>query len=142
MAKKAEDKAPEAPATDLASEFADLGRAMRDALNAAWNSEERRQLQSEIRSGLNQLADEMEAAAKKIRDSEAGQQVEAKAKQAHEDIQAGKVGDEMRGALGSALRAARDAIDKVADSFTPMEESGVEFDPIDMEKAKGKDKAK
>jgi len=141
MAKKAEDKAPEeAPATDLANEFADLGRAMRDALNAAWNSEERRQLQTEIRSGLNQLADEMEAAAKKIRDSEAGQKVESKAKQARDDIHSGKVGDEMRGALGSALRAARDAIDKVAESFTPMEEPGVEFDPIDMEKAKGKDK--
>jgi hypothetical protein len=140
MAKKTEDKAPEPPATDLTAEFAELGRAIRNALNVAWHSEERHQLQSEIRTGLNQLADEMEAAAKKIRESDAGQQVEAKAREARESVQSGKVTDEVRGAVAKALQATRDAIDRLADSFTPVEEPEVEFDPIDMDKAKGKEK--
>jgi hypothetical protein len=141
MTKKTEDKAPESPTTDLAAEFAELGRAMRNALNAAWHSEERHQLQSEIRSGLNQLADEMEAAAQKIRESEPGQQVETKIKAAHEDIQSGKMSEEVRSAVAKALRATRDAIDRMGDSFTPVEEPKVEFEPLDMEKAK-KDKGK
>lgn len=139
MAKKTEDKAPEEKAaSDLAAEFAELGRAMRDALNAAWNSEERYRFQGEVRAGLNKLADEMETAAKKIRDSEPAQQVETKAKQVRDDLQSGKVGDEARNAVAQALRATRDAIDKMADSFTPYEEE-VEFEPLDMDRAKKKD---
>ena len=141
MAKKAEDKAPETAKTDLSAEFAELGRAIRDALNAAWNSQERQHLQSEVRSGLNKLADEMETAAKNIRQSDAGQQVETKAKQVRDDVQSGKVSEDVRQAISQALRAARDGIDRMGDSFTPTEEPKVEFDPIDMDKAK-KDKAK
>lgn len=141
--KKTEDKAPEekAPETngpDIAAEFAELGRAMRKALDSAWNSEERQRFQGEIRSGLNTLADEMETAAKNIRESDVGQQVEDRAKQAREDLQSGKVTEEVRKAVAQTLRATRDAIDRMADSFTPAEEGKVEFDPIDMDKAKDK----
>jgi uncharacterized protein YukE len=143
MAKKSEDKAPEekAPAAsgpDLAAEFAELGRAMRNALDAAWNSQERQRFQSEIRSGLNKLADEMESAAQNIRQSDVGQQVEERTKQVRDDIQSGKVSDDVRKAVTQALRATRDAIDHMADSFTPAEKPKVEFDPIDMDKAKDK----
>lgn len=136
--KKTEDKAPEEKAaSDLSGEFAELGRAMREALNAAWNSEERHRFQGEIRAGLNKLADEMEAAARKIRDTETAQQVETRAKQVREDIQSGKVSDDALNAVAQALRATRDAIDKMANSFTPYEE-GVEFEPLDMDRAKKK----
>jgi hypothetical protein len=140
MAKKTEDKAPESAPADLAAEFAELGRAIRDALNAAWNSQEREHLQTEIRSGLNKLADEMETAAQNIRASEKGQQVETKVKQMRDDVQSGKLSEDARKAVAKTLRATRDAIDHMASSFTPIEEKKVEFDPIDMDKAKGKGK--
>jgi hypothetical protein len=109
---------------------------MRNALNAAWNSEERQRFQGEIRSGLNKLADEMESAAKNIRESDVGQQVEERATQVRDDVQSGKVTEEVRKAVAQTLKATRDAIDRMGDSFTPAEEPEVEFDPIDMDKAK------
>lgn len=137
MAKKAEDKAPETK-TDLASEFGELGKAIKEALGAAWNSQERHELQGEIRDGLNQLADEMESAAKRIRESDAGQDIETRMKQMREDVESGKVSEDMRSAVTQALRATRDAIDRMAESFTPIEGANgeVEFEPLDMEKAK------
>ena len=134
--KAPEEKAPETTTPDLAAEFAELGRAMRNALNSAWNSEERQQFQGEIRSGLNRVADEMESAAKNIRESDVGQQVEDRAKQVRDDVQSGKVTEDVRKAVADTLKATRDAIDRMADSFTPTEEPEVEFDPIDMDKAK------
>lgn len=134
--KAPEEKAPETNGTDIAAEFAELGRAIRKAMDAAWNSEERQRFQKEIRSGLNKLADEMETAAQNIRESDVGQQVEERAKQVRDDVQSGKVTDEVRKAVAQTLKATRDAIDSMADSFTPAEEPKVEFDPIDMDKAK------
>jgi ubiquitin len=139
--KKTEDKAPEeSTSPDLAVEFAELGRAMRDALSAAWNSEERQKFQGEIRTGMSKLADEMETAAKRIRDTETAQQVESKAKQVRDDVQSGKVTDDARGAVAQALRSTRDAMDRMADSFTPHEGDPVEFEPLDMDRAKKKKK--
>ena len=140
MAKKIEDKAPDTT-TDLAAEFAELGRAMRDALDAAWGSQERRHLEQEIRSGLQQFADEMEAAAKNIRESSPGQRAEGKMRQVRDDVQSGTVAEDARQGVAQALRAVRDAIDRMADSFTTIEEveeKKVEFDPIDMDRDKKK----
>lgn len=136
--KKTEDKAPEEVKADLAAEFAELGRALRDALAAAWNSEERTAFSGEIRSGLQNVADELEEAARTIRNSEFGQDVEGKAKQVREDVQTGKVSDDMRDGIAKVLRSTRDAIDTMADSFTPAEDAEVEFEPLDMERAKKK----
>jgi hypothetical protein len=51
-----------------------------------------------------------------------GQKVESGVKQAREDIESGKVADDIRDGLLKALRGLGEAIDKMADSFTPYEE--------------------
>ncbi len=112
----------EVPA-DLGAEIAELGRKLSKAVNAAWTSEERRKLQREIEAGLVRLRDELNAAAKNVRESETGQKVEAEVSRVREDVETRKVVDEVRKGLVIGLRSAGDALDRLADSFTAVEEA-------------------
>ena len=109
-------------ASDVAAEFAEVGRKLRDALTMAWNSQERHQLEGEIRDGLSRLAKEVDAGIDNLKKSEVGQKVQTSAKQVSEDVQAGKVADEARKGLVTALKSLSEALDKMASSFTPAED--------------------
>lgn len=128
--KKTEEKVSEEETPDLKAEFAALGQAMRNALSSTFGSEQRQAMREELRSGIEQVADEINEAAKSIRDSDLGQRVEGKVKQTQDDVRSGRMADDMRGAVAKALRATSEAIDDVATSFRPIE----------VDKDKGKDK--
>ena len=118
--KSAEEEGRESASEDLKASFGELGRAIRDAFTSAWSSEERKNFQEELRAGFDHVATELEEAAKNIRESEVGQQMEDKARDMRDDIKSGKVADDLGGAIASALKSARDAVDDMATSFTPI----------------------
>ena len=107
---------------DLGAEFTELGEQFRRVFKAAWESQERKDIQDEIRDGLNNLAEEINKAAKNVRDTDTAQKVESNLKNVRADVQSGKVADDMRGGLAKALRGLRDALDDLADRFTPVDE--------------------
>jgi len=109
---------------DIAAELAALGKTIGEAVNKAWNSEERHKIEQEVRDGMKRFAGEVETAAKKVRDTDVGHKVNEGVKQVREDIQSGKVADDLRRGTVEALRALRDALDKMADSFTETQGSG------------------
>ncbi len=118
-----ENERPQADQVDVAAEFAEVGRKLRDAINAAWHSEERHRLEKDIREGLSRLTDELNDAAKNVRSSEAGKKVETGAKQVVEDLESGKVSEELRKGLVTALKSLSEALDRMANSFTPHDEA-------------------
>ncbi len=122
---KPEEAIPESEQTaeeiDLAAEISALGATISEALRKAWNSSERQRIEQEVREGLRKFADEVETAAKNLRDSDVGQKVEDGVKQVREEIGSGKVAADVRRGTVQALRALRDALDRMADSFTPVE---------------------
>ena len=77
----------------------------------------------EIQDGLVKLRDELDKSIKNLRESEPGQKVETEVKKVSEDIQSGKVVDDVRIGIISGLRGLGAALDKLADSFTPAEEA-------------------
>lgn len=107
---------------DLSAEFAELGKKFAEAMKTAWNSEERHNIQRELADGLQKLSEEVNKASKNLRDSDVGQKVESGVKQAKEDVKSGKVADDVRKGLVSALHSLGEAIDKMTESFTPAEE--------------------
>jgi uncharacterized protein YukE len=107
---------------DLASEFTALGKKFADAVSTAWNSEERHNIQKELADGLNKLSAELNKASTNIRESDVGKKVENGVKQVGEDIKSGKVSEDVRQGLLKALRGLGDAIDRMADSFTPHDQ--------------------
>lgn len=106
---------------DLAAEFAALGKKFGEALNTAWNSEERHQLQEDLKTGLSRFTSEVDEALKKVRESEGAQKVQAGVQRAADDVKSGKVAGEVRHGLASALRSFSEALDRMAGSFTPVE---------------------
>lgn len=114
---------PPVDTDDIAAEFAVLGRKLRDTVNAAWTSEERHKVQKEIEAGLVRLRDELNSAAKNVRDSEAGARVEAEVKRVREDVESGKISDDVRKGVLTGLRSLGEALDKLADNFTPVEQT-------------------
>ncbi len=117
-----DNEKPKQETPDIAAEFAEVGRKLRETINVAWNSQERRKIQAEVQDGLQRLVKEVDEAVKTLRETEPGQKVETGVKQIREDIESGKVGDEIRKGLVTALRGLSDALDKMASSFTPLEE--------------------
>ncbi len=108
---------------DIAAEFAELGKKLRTTVETAWASQERQKVQKEVQEGLVKMRDELDKAAKSLRDSEPGQKVETGVKRVREDFESGKVADDLRVGLVSGLRGLGAALDKLADSFTPAEEA-------------------
>jgi vancomycin resistance protein YoaR len=117
-----ENERPKDEAPDLAAEFAELGKKIRDAVSAAWESEERQKLQSDLTDGLDRLSKELSQATQNVRESDVGQKVEKSVKQVRQDVESGKVTDDIRKGMISALRGLGAALDKMAESFTPVEE--------------------
>jgi DNA mismatch repair ATPase MutS len=107
---------------DIAAEFAELGKKLRNTINTAWTSEERVRLQKEVEEGLVRLRNELNTATKNIRETETAQKVETEVKKFREEIDSGKVSDDIRKGLVTGLRTVGEALDKLADKFTPISE--------------------
>lgn len=114
---------------DIAAEFAELGKKLRSTVETAWQSKERQNVQREVQEGLVKLRDEVDKAIKNVRTSEPGQKVETEVKKVREDIESGKVMDDIRIGIVSGLRGVGVALDKLADSFTPAEQAAKEKAP-------------
>lgn len=107
---------------DFKEEFSELGKAFSDAMSRAWNSKERYEIEQEVRDGLRRFADEIEHTAKRVREGELRNDVKDNVQKVREDIETGKVSQDIRKGTADALRNLRDALDKMADSFTPAED--------------------
>ncbi len=108
---------------DLAAEFAALGKKFGEAISTAWQSEERHKLQADLKEGLERFSAEVDKAVKDLRQSEVGQKVQSGVQQAADDVKSGKVSEEVRKGMVTALRALSEALDRMAGSFTPHEET-------------------
>jgi hypothetical protein len=117
-----ENGKPQAEA-DIVAEFAELGKKLRATVETAWTSQERQRVQREVEDGLVKLRDELDKAIKNLRTSEPGQKVEAEVKRVRDDIGTGKVTDDVRIGIVSGLRGIGAALDKLSESFTPLEEA-------------------
>lgn len=116
------EKSVEAGA-DITAEFAELGRKLRTTVETAWQSQERHKVQKEVENGLVKLRDELDKAVTSLRESEQGHKVESEVKRVRDDFESGKVAEDVRKGIIMGLRGVGTALDKLADSFTPLEEA-------------------
>jgi hypothetical protein len=117
-----ENVAPQAE-VDIAAEFAELAKKLRATVELAWGSQERQNIQREVEDGLVKLRDELDRAITNLRETESGQKVETEVKRVRDDIESGKIGDDMRKGVVVGLRGISTALDKVAEGFTPLEDT-------------------
>ncbi len=79
-------------------------------------------MQEDLKKEMNQFTKEVDKAIKKARESEAGQKVQQGVQRAASDVKTGKVSDDVRRGMVTALRGFSTALDRMAASFKPAEE--------------------
>ena len=115
--------------SDIAEELRVLGKNLKGALESAWESEERKKLQDEIRAGLTDLGVSLNEAADDFRRSDAGQQLKADVADFRRRVYTGEVQTKVHDELINALRLANTALSKLSTKQSgAKDQSGSESD--------------
>jgi hypothetical protein len=113
---------------DVVDELRNLGRQFGETMRTAWNSEERRQFEQEIRQGVQTFASEVDKAIKDVSDSETAQRAKSEATEFKDKAASGDLGQKTQSSLAKGLRWFSDELAKVADSFTASEKGPEDVD--------------
>lgn len=104
---------------DIGEQLNELGKNLRDALRAAWESDERRKLQQEIEAGLVNLRDSVNDAVNDFSSSSTGQSLKEDVKDLHDRWQTGEVGTKLRTEIADALRTVNTELQKATRKNQP-----------------------
>jgi DNA-binding SARP family transcriptional activator len=107
------------PSNDLLDELHNLGKNLKELLQAVWEKDERKKAQKEIETGLNELAKTFSQAANEFSQSPTGQTLKADLKDINQRIQTGEVEAKVRTEVVSALRAANEGLKKATTGVKP-----------------------
>jgi signal recognition particle GTPase len=107
------------PNENIGDQLNELGKNLREALQSAWESEERRKLQKEIEEGMANLGASLSQAAKEFSNSPTGQTLKEDVKDMHERWQTGEVGSKVRSEISEALRKVNEELKKATRKNPP-----------------------
>lgn len=96
----------------ISDQLNELGKNLRDALQAAWTSEERRKLQDDIVTGLSSLGTTLSQAAMDLSNSPTGQTIKDDMKDLHERWRSGDVGTKVHTEVVESLRRVNEELQK------------------------------
>lgn len=95
---------PETPEDDLSAELRELGRNLKLAARTAWESEESRRLQQELKNGFAALEAGLREASSELSSGETRQRVRNEAHDFSQRVRSGQVETQLRSDLLTALR--------------------------------------
>ena len=116
---------------DFGEELKNLGKQFADTVQTAWNSEERRQVEGEIRAGVKSFVDEVDKAIKEAKESQAAAKVKEEATEFKTKVETGDFGKKAREGLVQGLQWLSEELGKLADQFTPAEKSPEDTTPTE-----------
>ena len=108
---------------DVMDELNKLGQQFVDALQSAWNSEERAKFEAEVKEGVRTFADEVEKAIQSVKDGSAGTKFRNDAQEVREKVNervsTDDISEQVRTGFVSGLRWLSSEMGKLADQFSP-----------------------
>ena len=113
------DPKPDMSAEDLASEFHHLGDNLKTFFVNAWESEQRKTIQTEIETGLSELGDTLKTTADEIQESETGQRIKSEATEFRDRVREGEVEQKVRSDLTNFLQRLNTELEKAIPSEEP-----------------------
>jgi dynactin complex subunit len=114
------------PENDLRDEFRNLGENLKQVFNSAWESDERKKLQQDIKDGMKELGFVLEGFAEDVRSSDVGETIRREANEFGDFIRSGEVEEKTRQGIVNALQALNSELQKAADKFSGTVEVEVE----------------
>lgn len=110
------------PDPSVEEELRNLGRRFADVLQAAWASEERRKVETEVREGLKRFSEELERILDRTRESPTGERVRAKFGKARERAAESEAARRTRENVAQGLHRLSEELARLAERFTSKEE--------------------
>lgn len=104
---------------NISDQLNELGKNLRNILQSAWQSEERKKLQGEIEEGLNSMKDSINQAAQEFANTPTGKTITDDVKDFQERWRSGEVSSKARSEISEALRKVNDELQKAARKNTP-----------------------
>lgn len=104
---------------NISDQLNELGKNLRDALQTAWESEERRKLQKEIEDGLANLGASLSQASKDFSNSPTGKAIKEDVEDLQERWRTGEVRSKARSEIMEALRKVNDELQKAIGKNPP-----------------------
>ena len=108
-----------APNDNISEQLNELGKNLREALQSAWESEERRKLQKEIEDGLANLGASLSQAAKDFSNSPTGESLKEDMKDLQERWRTGEVRSKAHSEIVEALRKVNTELQKATKKNPP-----------------------
>lgn len=103
----------------ISNQLNELGKNLRDALQTAWSSEERRKLQQDIEDGLSSLGASLSQTAKDFSNSQTGQTIKSDVKDLQQRWKSGEVGSKVHNEIVDSLRRVNEELQKTTRKNTP-----------------------
>lgn len=110
-------------AADIGEEFKRLGRQFADTLEGIFNSEEAKRMETEIRAGMKNFADEVEKAFGQAKESPAATRMKEEASGVKDRVESGEMARKAQEGVVSGLRWLSTELEKLATQFTPGEKT-------------------
>ena len=112
--------------SNLKDEFRNLGNNLKQVINAAWESEERKKFQAEIEEGMRELGYALDDLAEGIREGEVGQNIRREVDDISERVRSGEVESKAREEVLKALKILNTELEKASTKFASEEEEQTE----------------
>ncbi len=99
-----------------------LGQEFTRAVQSAWNSDQRKQVEQEIREGMTNFTQELEKVFREAKESPAGQKAQAEGAEFKTQFEQGEFAQKARSSIVQGLHWLSEGLGKLADQFEPGSE--------------------
>ncbi|NIW45550.1 MAG: hypothetical protein GWN14_12890 [candidate division Zixibacteria bacterium] len=106
---------------NLKDEFRSLGENLKDMINAAWESDERKTLQGELEEGMQELGNVLNEFAANFQAGEVGQSIRHEVDEISERVRSGELEDKARQEILKALKIINGELEKASQKFSEAE---------------------
>ncbi|MEW5986180.1 MAG: hypothetical protein AB1791_06070 [Chloroflexota bacterium] len=110
-------------APNFAAELSNLGRQFAETLKTAWNSEERRQMEAEVREGFQSFVSEVDKVMREAKESPVAKKAKEEAAELKTKVESGEVARKARVSIAQGLQWFSEELAKLAQQFTPAEKA-------------------
>jgi hypothetical protein len=102
----------------LGEAFRNLGKNIVDVFRAAWESPERKNLQEELESGLNEFSNSIKKEVDEFAATPTGQQIKSDVESIKESIRSGETEAKVRSEVLNALRIVNTQLERISQEFS------------------------
>jgi len=105
----------------LRDEFRALGQNLKEMMDSAWESEERKKLQTEIKEGMHELGNVLDEFAANVQSGEVAQTIRREVDDFSERVRSGELESKARQEILKALKVLNNELEKASAKFSSAE---------------------